>query len=197
MRRPFQRDDLLGERDGIGGWLLRFDAGDCNATKAKAISRARTAPATELAIITCSSSDNQGRSTTRTPSGPREDGGLRKPNEQSVLDYPCNGREPVRQRPRIGNSLERDIEYPVPLIRDESVAVAGRAAAAPGPRAPAAALAASTARRVAREPKRHHLDRQRKAPEHRHPFGLVGDHHHAGGGRSDDLLAQAARRRRP
>jgi hypothetical protein len=50
---------------------------------------------------------------------------LCKPNEQPVLDHACNGGEPIRQRPRIRNSLERDIEYPVPLIRDESVAVFG------------------------------------------------------------------------
>ena len=164
-------------------------AGASRAMKANAIRRARTAPAMELAIITCSSSDNQGRSINADALGSGEDDGLREPNEQSVLDYAWNGREPIGQRPRIGNSLKGDIEYPVPLIRDESVAVAG------SPQQRRARRSGGGGRRLDRatrgaKPELHHLDRQRKAAEHRHPFGLVGNHHHAGGGRGDDLLAQ-------
>ena len=46
------------------------------------------------------------------------------------------------------------------------------------------------ARRVAARPNGIDLDRQRKAAERSHPFGIVGDHDHAVRRRRDDLFAQ-------
>ncbi len=63
---------------------------------------------------TCSSSDESRPLDDADAVGSGEDGGLREPDEQPVLDHAGNGREPVGQRPRIGNPLERGIEYPVP-----------------------------------------------------------------------------------
>src|SRR5215217_4075813 len=58
---------------------------------------------------------------------PRHDSCLGKPNEQPVLDHAWKGVEALSQQCRLGNSLERGIEYPVAAIRDESVAVLGPA----------------------------------------------------------------------
>ena len=92
---------------------------------------------------------------------------MREPNEQSVLYYSWNRREPIGQRPRIGNSLEGDIEYPVPLIRDESVAVAG---APQERRAPSSGGGARRLDRATRgaKPELHHLNRQRRSAPHHH-----------------------------
>ena len=49
--------------------------------------------------------------------------GLGEPDKETVLDDAGNVRQPVRQRLGIGDPLQRGIQYPVPAVRDENVAI--------------------------------------------------------------------------
>src|SRR5580692_4615296 len=53
------------------------------------------------------------------PLGGRQNGGLRQPDEQSVLDHAGNASEPIGERARIGDPPERRVENPMATIRDE------------------------------------------------------------------------------
>ena len=64
-----------------------------------------------------------GRSTTRTPAGPASMTACASPMNRPCSTTPGMADKPVGQRFRIGNPLERGIEYPVAAVRDESVAV--------------------------------------------------------------------------
>ena len=77
----------------------------------------------------------------------------------------------------------------MPAIRDERMALRGAAQhrRARAPRGRGGGLDGAPGRRKA---ERHHLDRQRKPAEHRHPLGVVGDDDHAGRCRGNDLFAQ-------
>ena len=121
--------------------------------------------------------------------GTGDHGGMRQPDEQAVLDHPGNAVETIRQRSRIRNAFECRVEYPVPAIRDESVAVPG---AAQQRRSVAISCRDRGGDRAPcrRQSERHDLDRQREAPERRDPFGFVGDDDHACGSRGDDLFPQ-------
>src|SRR5580704_14355882 len=59
--------------------------------------------------------------------GSRNDGDLRKPDEQAVLDHARDGGERAGERRRLRDARERGIEQQVPAIRDESMALAGLA----------------------------------------------------------------------
>lgn len=48
-----------------------------------------------------------------------------EPDEQTVLDHPGNAVKTLGERFRIGDPLECGIQYLVPSVRDESVAVLG------------------------------------------------------------------------
>src|SRR6266478_6462630 len=123
------------------------------------------------------------------PSRPGDDGRRYQANEKPVFHHARNCRKPRRQRFGVGNALKRGIEHVVPAIRDERMSLlrapldrrsgtgGGHGCGLDGP-----------AR--GRKAERHHLDRQRKMPQLRHPFGIVGNHDHAGGGGGHDLFPQ-------
>jgi len=48
---------------------------------------------------------------------------LGEPDKETVLDDAGDRRQPAGQRFRLGDALQRGIEYPVPPVRDESVAI--------------------------------------------------------------------------
>src|ERR1700722_4149739 len=61
------------------------------------------------------------------PLGARQNGGLRQPDEQSVLDHAGDADEPIGKRARIGDLPERRIENPMTAIGDERQATRGLA----------------------------------------------------------------------
>src|SRR5947209_875523 len=115
-------------------------------------------------------------------------GRMGEPDEKPVFNHPRNAREPLGKGARIGDPLQGGIENEMAAVRDESMAdlVAaqryGAGTAGRNGRGFDRALGCGKA-------ERYDLDRQRKVPEHRDPFRLVGDHDHAGRRRRDDLLA--------
>ena len=96
--------------------------------------------------------------------------------------------QPLGQRLRIGDPVQRGIQNPVAAVRDESMAVLVLAElAGPALRGDGGRLDRAPRRGKA---ERHHFDRQRKAAEHRHPFASSAITTMRAGGRGDDLFAQ-------
>jgi hypothetical protein len=83
--------------------------------------------------------------------------------ERPVLDHAWNRWKPRGHCLGVGDAAKRGIEQPVPAIRDEGMALLG-AAQNTGSGHPAAAGAASTARRVAIRPNCTTLIGSRKRP---------------------------------
>src|SRR5258708_33217974 len=63
-----------------------------------------------------------GLSDDANPVGARQNGGLREPDEQSVLDHAGNAREPIGKRARIGDPPPGGIENPMAPIPNEKEA---------------------------------------------------------------------------
>src|SRR5882757_7559212 len=144
---------------GCGAGAAKAARPSGSTTSASAMARA--VPAIQLAIMAHSSADESATLDDAYALATRENGRLCKPNEQAMLDHAGDGRKPLRQRSRIGNSLKCGIKNPVPAIRDESVAVlVTTQQRRPG-------RAHGRARSFDRpagggQSERHHLDRQRE-----------------------------------
>ena len=116
--------------------------------------------------------------------------GLREPDKETVLDHarewPTSVRPAIWDR-RSGRSEASSIQWP-PSVTKAWPSLPCRSTV--GPAQPAAAAAASTARRVAASPNGMTSIGSGKRPSVFDPFALVGDHHHAGRGRRHDLFPQ-------
>src|SRR5262245_64137438 len=109
----------------------------CCCASAAPMPRAKTSPSASImaqgalgigeANIKTSSSDGTGSTPLDDAHAARagNHGRVREPNEQAVLDHACNTVETLRERFRIGDTLECGIENPVTVVRDESVAILG------------------------------------------------------------------------
>ena len=113
-------------------------------------------------------------------------------DEQPVLDHARD------RRSSAAASAARVADPPEMQIEDVSAPRRSVSGASPPSAAPPRARRRPSVAAASRSPPRdrpaeaHHLDRQRKRPELRHPLARVGDDHQPRAGRGDDLLRSSA-----